>query len=85
MKNLLFGCAFLFVMVLASACKSDNANCTTCTGNILGIDTTVEACQDGDDVIVTTTALGVSQSETQQNTTVATITDPLPLAGYTCN
>lgn len=74
MKNLFFGCAIAFLALAASACKDDNSGCITCTESLLGIETSTEACQNGDDVILTVTVAGISQSETVANTTVEAAT-----------
>ena len=86
MKKLLFG-AFLSLCVLAiaSCSNDDDGSCQTCTLSLLGIDTSAEICPDGDGVDITTTALGISDTQSVDSTTVAAQVSILEAGGYDCN
>ncbi len=69
-----------------AACNKDKNTCKTCTVTDPVFSTTVTSkyCQDGDNVIQTITALGVSSDTTLLNTTVEEIVRENESQGATC-
>jgi hypothetical protein len=82
MKNLLFG---LFLAVVGLSSCGDDGGCKTCTLSFLGIETSSEICEDGDDLTVTSSALGVSETETISGTSLDDYVNALEAGGYSCN
>lgn len=85
MKNWFF-LALLAFSIISVACNKDDDDdktCTTCEFSFFGIETTEEACQDGDDVVVTGTALGISYDTTFQGSVEAYV-EFLENQGYSC-
>ena len=67
-------------IVSIMSCGTDEATCETCTIDLLGVTTTVEVCEEGDDLEVTTN--GVSQTITGQS--LDTYVGTLEIGGYAC-
>lgn len=74
-------------MLLFSCSDDDNSDCQTCDLEVplLGIDVSSKYCQDGDNVIVTVTTLGISSDSTIVNTTVQEQVVLQEASGATCN
>lgn len=83
MKKLFFGILCIVCFGLTS-CGDDN-DCTTCKATLLGIESTVEVCEDGDDLSVTSSALGISDTETVSGTSKDNYVAGLEAGGYSCN
>ena len=78
--------AFSLIAMSFFACKDDDTSlCTTCDQTVLGFGISTELCQEGDDVVITVTTLGISSDSTYMNTTVEEQVVLFEASGATCN
>ncbi|HMR89103.1 MAG TPA: hypothetical protein PKD51_13160 [Saprospiraceae bacterium] len=82
MKNLF---SFLLVgsLFLLVGCGKDG-DCVKCEINAIFTTITTEACEDGDDLKVTTEALGIKSDTTFKNKTLDSFKSESIADGYTC-
>ena len=75
-----------FIGLCLFSCKTEDGVCKTCdfTDPLFQLTVSTEFCQEGDDVVMTVTALGVSSDSTIMNATVANLVAAQELTGSTC-
>ncbi|MEM9820379.1 MAG: hypothetical protein AAF985_04885 [Bacteroidota bacterium] len=84
MKKLFFGLLFAASFGLTS-CGGDEG-CITCSLSVPLIgDTTQEICEDGDNLTVTTNALGIEDTQTIENISQSDYVSAQEAAGFSCN
>lgn len=83
MKNLFF--AIFCVLAFSLTSCGDDDDCKKCSVSLLGIESTIDVCQDGDDLTVTSSALGVSETETVTGVSLSDYVSTIEASGYSCN